>query len=135
MVEDNPADVLLVKEALREHAVEADVEVINDGQQAYLYWDRFSSGQQSMCPDLVLLDINLPRRSGLDVLRRIRETPACSDLRVMVMSSSASLQDYGEAHSLGISQYFRKPMHFDEFMDLGRIVKSLGSDNGAVGSD
>ena len=125
VIEDNPADLMLIEEALREHKVDAEVEVLSDGEVAYQYWDRFSDGNSSLRPDVVLLDLNLPKRTGLEVLRRMRESPEYKDLRVIIVSSSGNPRDIAEAEGLGVYRYFRKPTRLDQFLELGRIVKNL----------
>lgn len=127
LVEDNPSDVLLVEEALREHNVSADLEVLADGEVAYSYWDRFSRTGGPPCPDLVLLDINLPKRDGMEILQRIRETPHCAELKVIIVSSSMKTDDLEKARQMGVYEYFRKPSHLDAFMQLGLIIKRLQS--------
>ena len=124
LIEDNLADVLLIKEALSEHEVLADLEVLTDGETAYNYWNQFSNSSEAARPDLVLLDLNLPKRSGLEILQRIRETPLCAALKIMVISSSANPRDMQQASHLGIHQYFRKPNHFEEFLELGRLINT-----------
>ena len=125
MIEDNLADVGLVKEALREHDVLADLEILTDGEAALTYWDQFFAASEAVCPDLVLLDLNLPKHSGFEILSRIREVPHCSNVGVVMMSSSASPRDMQQASALGILHYFTKPTDFDEFLELGRLIKSL----------
>jgi two-component system, chemotaxis family, response regulator Rcp1 len=125
LIEDSLADVGLIREALREHDVPADLEVLADGETAFRYWDRFFIATPPTCPDLVLLDLNLPKRSGFEILRRIREVPHWSAIGVVRMSSSTSARDMQQASALGILHYFRKPTHFDEFLELGRLIKSL----------
>jgi len=131
LIEDSLADVGLIKEALREHDVLADLEVLTDGETAFAYWDQFFAAAKPICPDLVLLDLNLPKRSGFEILRRIREVPHCSQVGVVMMSSSTSARDMQQAAALGILHYFRKPTHFDEFLELGRLIKNFnGIKNG-----
>ena len=134
LIEDNLADVMLIEEALSEHEVLADLEILTDGEAAYNYWDQFLSSPAMPRPDLVLLDLNLPKRGGLEVLQRIREIPLCAALKVMVISSSANPNDMRQAAALGIHHYFRKPNHFEEFLELGRTIKNLQSKHQAHGS-
>ena len=125
IVEDNPSDVFLIEEALREHNVAAQLEILPDGEMAYSYWGRFLDANRPPCPDLILLDINLPKRNGLEVLERIRSTPACAHTPVVIVSSSIKSDDLSKARELGISHYFRKPSHLEAFLELGAIIKGL----------
>ena len=140
LIEDNLADVMLIQEALKEHEVLADLEVLTDGEAAYDYWSQFVSLSAVPFPDLVLLDLNLPKRGGLEILQRIREIPLCAALKIMVISSSANPRDMQQASALGVYHYFRKPNHFEEFLELGHFIKklqsgqkqALGLENGAA---
>jgi DNA-binding response OmpR family regulator len=76
-------------------------------------------------PDLVILDINLPRKSGREVLRALRQSPNCGRTPVLVVTSSDSQRDRDEMANLGASLYFRKPSDYNEFMKLGDVVKTL----------
>ncbi len=125
LIEDNLADVMLIKEALSEHEIPADLEVLTDGEAAYNYWSHFADSSATAYPDLVLLDLNLPKRNGLEILQRMRELPSCEAMQVVVISSSINPKDIQQATVLGVDQYFRKPSHFEEFLELGRIIKEL----------
>lgn len=126
LVDDNPADVKLVREALREHAVEAELKVIDDGEEAYQFVRQLRPEAPSL--DLLLLDLNLPKRSGFDILRAYREAIVLNSAPVIIISSSEARRDKEEAESLGVHCYFRKPNLLDEFLELGLLVKK------AVGS-
>jgi CheY-like chemotaxis protein len=125
LIEDNLADIMLIKEALSEHEVRADLEILSDGEAAYHYWNQFIPSSAATCPDLVLLDLNLPKRGGLEILQRIREIPVCAALKIIVISSSANPKDMQQVSAFGVEQYFRKPNHFEEFLELGRIIKNV----------
>jgi len=120
-VEDNPADVYLIEEALRTHGVECDMKWLRDGEQA-LTW---LADNGDACPDLVLLDLNLPRVDGKEVLARIRRTPRLSATRVAIMTSSDSPQDRREMADLGADCYIKKPPTLDEFLEVGNTIKNL----------
>ncbi len=124
LAEDNPGDVFLVREALQTHGLAAQLTVQQDGEQMLRFIERVESGQES-CPDLVLLDLNLPKRSGESLLKRIRESPLCSKVPVLIVTSSDSPRDREVSARLGASGYFRKPPDFDEFLQLGIVVKQL----------
>ena len=132
LVEDNPADVFLVREALREESLDCDLEVVDDGEQAIHFIDRVDAGGQAP-PDLLLLDLNVPRIGGEQVLRRLRQSRPCEGIAVVVMTSSDSPHDRKKAAELGAAEYFRKPANLDEFMALGKMVRRLaGKRHGAV---
>jgi chemotaxis family two-component system response regulator Rcp1 len=124
LVEDNPADVFLVREALREEGLDCDMQIVDDGEQAIQYFDRVKSGSQA-APDLLLLDLNVPRIGGEQVLERLRKTPPCAHIMVLVITSSDSPHDRQRAAELGADDYFRKPTNLEEFMSLGKLVRRL----------
>lgn len=126
LAEDNPSDRILVKAALREHHIEHELIVAEDGEDAFRILDRLERGIQAHdLPDLALLDLNLPKRSGMEVLRRMKEISRLAHSPVVVISSSDSLDDRAAAARLGAAHYFRKPLEIGEFLDLGRIVRGL----------
>ena len=124
LIEDNIADVGLVREALMEHNVEADLVVISDGDYAIQFIDNLD-GQAGECPDLVILDLNLPKRPGRDVLESIRKNSKCQEARVAILSSSDAAEDKADALKLGAHHYVRKPLRLAEFLDLGGFFKQM----------
>ena len=127
MVEDNDADVNLVREALEEHGVRCELIVITNGEAAIHLVERIDAAEIA-CPDLVILDLNLPRRPGSEVLRRIRESCTCAPVPVLVLTSSDSRRDRDEAARLGASRYLCKPSRLNEFLELGRVFREMLSE-------
>jgi two-component system, chemotaxis family, response regulator Rcp1 len=125
VVEDNKPDVFLIREALATAGVNADVYVVHDGLQATAFFDKSDSDIEAQCPDLVLLDLNLPKESGEDVLRHMRNSRTCKDALVLIVTSSDSPKEREATHALGACGYFRKPSEYAEFMKLGPIVNEL----------
>jgi CheY-like chemotaxis protein len=125
LVEDNEADVLLVKDALQEHSIPHELHVASDGEEALRAIDRIGTDSGIPKLDLMLLDLNLPKCDGGEVLERCRRNPRCSDTPVVVISSSDAPQDYERMNVLRISRYFKKPNDLDAFMKLGAVVKEL----------
>jgi CheY-like chemotaxis protein len=121
LAEDNPADVYLIEEALREHQVDFKITVAEDGEAAI---NLLSSN--AVQPDIVLLDLNMPKRSGGEVLDSLRKN-ARKDLPVLVLTSSDSPADREEAMRLGATRYIRKPTGLDEFLEIGATIKELTS--------
>ena len=120
-MEDNPADVYLIEEALRTHGVQFEMKWLRDGEQALALLSQDCLGS----PDLVLLDLNLPRVDGKEVLTRIRQTPQLAGVLVAIMTSSDSPQDRREMADLGASCYIKKPPTLDEFLEVGGVIKNL----------
>ena len=120
VVEDNPADVYLIRSALAEHFIQADVQVVSDGESARSTAAEFQAGTR-IWPDIVLLDINLPKIDGLELLHRLAQAPC----PIVVMSSSQSPADRQQALDHGAACYFWKPTDLDGFLHLGRIVSEL----------
>ena len=125
IVEDNRADVFLIREAIQNANVNANLEVMDDGEKAIRFFERIDSEPSADCPDLVILDLNLPRRPGREVLEHIRQTRRCPSAFVVVVTSSNSERDRDDMARLGVSVYFRKPSEYSEYMKLGGIVKSF----------
>jgi two-component system response regulator len=123
LVEDNLNDIFIIKEIFKKHRINADLRVAPDGDQARRFWD--SVEKMIVCPDLVLLDLNLPRASGLDVLSRIRNGNHCATVPVIIVSSSRSPSEVAACEALGISAYFQKTANLAEFMSLGNLIACL----------
>jgi CheY-like chemotaxis protein len=124
-VEDSKADLFLIREAIAAAKIDAAVAVVNDGHQATEFIDRADAGEGAPCPDLVLLDLNLPKKDGIEVLRHMRNSAVCKDALVIVVSSSDSASDRAAVKALGFNGYFRKPSVYAEFMKLGPMIREL----------
>lgn len=122
VAEDNPADVYLLREALGLEDKEVEILLVTDGEQALEYVKRQGSHGDAILPDLVVLDLNLPKSDGSDVLRCIRETPAYAKVPVVILTSSDSHRDRKTIETLGASCFITKPSDLDAFMALGGIL-------------
>ena len=131
LAEDNIGDVILVQEALAAHHVENTLHVVTDGQKALDFVATMGEAHNAPCPDLMLLDINLPKADGITVLAAFREHKACTTTPVIIVSSSNSLKDRSRVAALSVEHYFPKPPDFDEFMKLGKVVKEVLEGNEA----
>jgi two-component system response regulator len=130
LVEDNPSDVELAQFAFKEIGCELPIAVVRDGAEALDYLlagGSYKHRDPSVTPLLVLLDLKLPKISGLEVLKRIRSHPRLKSLIVIILSSSDEESDRIEAERLGINFYFRKPIDFDDFLAFARRVYALVS--------
>jgi CheY-like chemotaxis protein len=124
LVEDNPGDVLLIRECLEQHQVACELFVASDGEKAIDFIDGFERDGRTL-PALVILDLNLPRRSGREVLQRMRENPMWSNIPTVILSSSGELKDQQETARLGASKYIRKPSNLDAFIAIGGVLKCM----------
>jgi DNA-binding response OmpR family regulator len=122
LVEDNPDDEELTRRAFQQSNVGTELVVARDGAAALDYLLPASTDAKAL-PALVLLDLNLPKVSGLDVLRRMRAEPRTKLLPIVVLTSSKAEQDIVNSYGLGANSYVRKPVDFDEFAEA---VRQLG---------
>jgi two-component system, chemotaxis family, response regulator Rcp1 len=125
LAEDNRGDVLLVRRALDHHHLEYELHVVKDGEEALDFVCHMGKPGYAACPDVMLLDLNLPKADGGQVLREFRRHPQCEQTPVVVITSSDSSKDHALVSGLGVSRYFRKPMDFDDFMRLGEVVREV----------
>jgi CheY-like chemotaxis protein len=125
LVEDSPNDVELTLEALSEHNLANEVEVVKDGQEAldYLYRKGRFTDRADGNPAVILLDIKLPKINGLEVLRQIRSDEKLNLLPVVILTSSREEKDRLESYQIGINAYVVKPVDFHSFIDA---VKGIG---------
>ena len=100
------------------------ITVFMDGAKAIEFFKNFDA-QSVECPDLAIVDLNLPKRSGRDVLETMRLSPRCNAVPVVILSSSDAQQDKADAARLGASRYLRKPTRLEEFMSIGAIFKEI----------
>jgi CheY-like chemotaxis protein len=125
LIEDNPADVNLIEEAFAEAQLDCDLSILRSGAQAIDLINGLDSGSSSRCPDLVLLDLNLPKVSGEKVLERVRSSANCRAAEVLIISSSNAPSDRDRIEKLGAVGYFQKPSSLEQFMTLGPKVRAL----------
>jgi two-component system response regulator len=125
LAEDNPADVYLIREALREHGVDCMLHVASDGKDVLRIISLERSHAEAQRLSLIILDLNLPRHDGVEILQRLRETPELAHVPVVVLTSSDSPRDRLVASQLGATCYLRKPSSLEQFLSLGAVFKDL----------
>lgn len=123
LVEDNPDDVRLTKRSLMENGISNQLVVVNDGAAALDFLLRACSEDGGELPTVTLLDLNLPKLNGLEVLQRMRAHPLLRRLPVVILTSSKEERDLGQSYDLGANSYIQKPVEFDEF---NAAVRQLG---------
>jgi CheY-like chemotaxis protein len=126
LVEDNPSDIDLTKRAFEKEHITNTLVIAEDGQEALDYifgTGTYASRDISQVPMLMLLDLKLPKISGLEVLKRIRSTEKIKRLPIVILTSSKEEQDVAASYDLGANSYIRKPIDFNQFMEA---IKYLG---------
>lgn len=125
LVEDNSGDILLVRELLKEHNIANELHVATDGQKAIEFLNSIGKEGHSVCPALLILDLNLPKKSGREVLAHMRAIAGCVGVPVLVLSSSNAPADRETALELGAQCYIRKPSDLADFMEIGVTIRRL----------
>ena len=122
LVEDDPGDVLMTQEAFEEHKVRNSLAVVNDGTEAIAYLRREGKYADAARPDLILLDLNLPRRDGREVLAEIKNDPDLCRIPVVVLTTSQADEDIVRSYQLHANAYVTKPVDFDRFISVIRQI-------------
>ncbi|MGZ3514384.1 MAG: response regulator [Thermodesulfobacteriota bacterium] len=124
LIEDNPADVELTLNALKERKLANNVKVLMDGEEALDYLFNVCGVTAGVgCPFLILLDLKLPKVSGLEILEKIRSDERTKMIPVVVLTSSAEEKDRVESYKLGVNSYIVKPVEFEKFAE---VVSEIG---------
>ena len=118
LVEDDPGDVLMTREAFAEHTVNNKLTVVSDGEEALAYLRRQGAYRSAARPDLILLDLNLPRRDGREVLAEIKTDEALRPIPVVVLTTSSSEEDILSSYQLHANAYVTKPVDFAAFVEV-----------------
>ncbi|RTL49421.1 MAG: response regulator [Rhodocyclaceae bacterium] len=124
LVEDNPGDVRLTQEALKECKLRNNLSVVGDGVEALAFLRREGKYASAPKPDVILLDLNLPRKGGREVLAEIKADPLLRRIPVVVITSSEAEQDVLASYDLHVNCYVNKPVDLDQFI---KVVRSIGT--------
>ncbi|HZX31093.1 MAG TPA: response regulator [Rhodocyclaceae bacterium] len=125
MVEDDPGDVFLIREALKSSNLDFTVHHADNGERALDFLHRRPPFQSSERPDLILLDLNLPRVNGIEVLRDVKSVPELSNIPVIVLTTSKSEADANLCRQLGANDFISKAPSFEEFLAVGRAIETF----------
>ena len=120
LVEDNLMDIDLTQRAFRERHLSNPLIIARDGQEALDYFQKWQEGEP--LPLVILLDINLPKVNGLDVLRALKNDPEFKKLPVVILTSSGDDNDINTAYELGANSYIVKPVDFDKFVEIAHQI-------------
>jgi len=125
LVEDNPGDVRLTMEALKEGKLRNNMNVVGDGEVALSYLRREAGYEDAVRPDLVLLDLNLPRKDGREVLADMKADPNLRRIPVVVLTTSEAEEDILKTYNLHANCYITKPVDLDQFINVVRSIESF----------
>jgi chemotaxis family two-component system response regulator Rcp1 len=122
LVEDNPGDVRLTRELLKESKIHNNLTVVDNGEDAIVFLRRAAKHPDPTLPDLILLDLNLPRKNGAEVLASIKNDPSLRRIPVVILTSSKAEEDIARAYDLHANCYISKPVGLEQF---ATVVKSI----------
>jgi chemotaxis family two-component system response regulator Rcp1 len=125
LVEDNPGDVRLTVEALRDSKVQNKLYVARDGMEATAFLCREGKYADAPRPDLILLDLNLPKKDGPEVLAEIKEDPALKHIPVVILTSSKAEEDIIKTYNLHANCYITKPIDLEQFMTVVNSIRDF----------
>jgi len=126
LVEDDPADVRLAQETLRDYKMQNSLHVVHDGEAALEYLRREGSYADAVRPDMVLLDLNLPKVDGLEVLEEIYADPQLRDLPVVILTSTKMDQEILKRYRIPVECFILKPLTFERYLDAVRCFPQFG---------
>ena len=122
LVEDNPAEARLVQEAMKEGRVAAKLFWAKDGLEALDFLYQRGQYTEAPRPDLILLDLNLPRLNGKEVLQQVKQDPALLNIPIVMLSTSSARQDVQDAYAAHANSFMTKPADFDKFMEMVKLI-------------
>jgi len=125
LVEDDPGDILMTREAFQHHKIQNKLHVVTDGEQALQFLHQTGEYTRAPRPGLILLDLNLPRRSGHEVLAELKEDPQLRVIPVVILTTSQAEEDILRSYSLHANAYVSKPVDFERFMDVIRQIDNF----------
>lgn len=123
LVEDNPADIRLTEEVMQESGMEVTMDVVRDGEQALLFLRRENNYAEARRPDLILLDLNLPRKDGREVLAEVKEDSDLRMIPVVMLTTSKADHDIIACYQRHANSYITKPVDLEEFVEVIRSIE------------
>jgi chemotaxis family two-component system response regulator Rcp1 len=124
LVEDNPGDIRLTQEALKESSMDIVLDVVSDGEQALDFLMRRNKYPDAVRPHIILLDLNLPKKNGIEVLKEVKSHDSLKKIPVIVLTTSDADHDISKAYSFNANCYILKPVDFDDFSKVIRLIET-----------
>lgn len=125
LVEDSPADIRLTQEALKENKLKINLHIATDGIQAMEFLKKQNKYKDELTPDLILLDLNMPKKDGREVLKEIKEDPILRSIPVIILTISKSDEDILLAYKYHVNCYIRKPLDMKKFIEVVQSIESF----------
>lgn len=128
LIEDSPADIELTQHALNNGKIKNQLTVISDGEKALQFLFKQDPHQQARTPDIILLDLNLPKVDGREILQALKSEPTLASIPVIVLSSSEAAADIQQSYRLHANCFISKPVQLEDFMEVIRMVETFWID-------
>lgn len=125
LIEDNPGDVRLTQEAFKEGQISINLDVVMDGVEAIKFLRKQAPYTEALTPDLILLDLNLPKRDGREVLEEIKTDDLLKRIPVVILTTSNAEQDILKSYNLHVNCYINKPVDFDRFFEIIQKIEDF----------
>lgn len=125
LVEDNPGDIRLTQEAFKESSLDIQMDVVTDGEMALNFLFKKGRFANSLKPDIVLLDLNLPKKNGIEVIKELKADAVLKKIPVIVLTTSDADHDISKAYSLHANCYILKPVDFDDFARVIKLIEAF----------
>ncbi len=125
LVEDNPGDIRLTQEALKESNMDIHLDVVSDGEQAIDFLMKKGKYVDAIRPHIILLDLNLPKKNGIEILKEVKVHESLKKIPIIVLTTSDADHDISKAYSLNANCYILKPVDFDDFAKVIRLVETF----------
>ena len=125
LVEDNPGDIRLTKEAFKDGKIKNELNVVMDGEEAVLYLKKKEKYVNATTPDIILLDLNLPKKDGREVLAEIKSDPELKLIPVIILTTSSAQSDILNTYSHHANCYIMKPVDFNQFINVIRTIENF----------
>jgi CheY-like chemotaxis protein len=125
LIEDNPGDVRLTQEAFKEGKVSTNLDIVMDGVEAIKYLRKQEKYANAVTPDLILLDLNLPKRDGREVLKEVKADEHLKRIPIVILTTSNAEQDIIKSYNLHVNCYINKPVDYDKFFDIIQKIEDF----------